>query len=574
MADKQRQDGIIDLTTKSASTSPSGLTTNPMTDRIAHASSVPPTPISPFQQLVSKDAAPPEEEMKKEDKPTTFPVVEKRTSFAPKAPQASVVITPIQQLRSPSKPPAPVALPPAVSTPPVPKDTPRPEIQDESAMPKGASPFPEEHDDEPIFDLKDEMVLAYPSTKDNGIDEKPASLVSLPSKVPEKAADPSNHGTPSLPLIDDAVFEARETVMSAVSLKGRGTYEEAKTTDDLPDVGDGGGNDLFLKVESSGGVDISVEMDEAADNAFFGSDADDSAECEEKEDEEELDLSEAEEVPRTGPPALPSERGGDGRKPIIRRRRKQNKEWWARIFNDDYVSTIPKATVRGDQRKVNFIEKSLALASNALVLDLACGNGRHSVGMAKRGYRVVGIDLSLPMLAQAAELAQDERQNINFIHGDMRDLSFDKTFDAVFCMGTSFGYFDDDTNAKVMQGVFRALKPGGSFLIEVANRDHVVGQTPELTWFEGNGSVCMEETSFNFRTSRLVVTRQLIMDGGRQVQNDISIRVYSLHEIEQLLHQTGFELGVVSGHTATPGAFFGPDSVRIFVCAKRPRQIG
>ena len=241
---------------------------------------------------------------------------------------------------------------------------------------------------------------------------------------------------------------------------------------------------------------------------------------------------------------------------------------------DDYVSTIPKATVRGDQRKVNFIEKSLALASNALVLDLACGNGRHSVGMAKRGYRVVGIDLSLPMLAQAAELAQEERQNINFIHGDMRDLSFDKTFDAVFCMGTSFGYFEDDTNEKVLQGVLRALKPGGCFLLEVANRDHVVGQTPELTWFEGNGSVCMEETSFNYRTSRLVVTRQLIMDGGRQVQNDISIRVYSLHEIEQLLLQTGFEILTVSGHTATPGAFFGPDSVRIFVCAKRPRPVG
>jgi SAM-dependent methyltransferase len=175
------------------------------------------------------------------------------------------------------------------------------------------------------------------------------------------------------------------------------------------------------------------------------------------------------------------------------------------------------------------------------------------------------------MLAQAAELAQEERQNINFIHGDMRDLSFDKTFDAVFCMGTSYGYFDDETNAKVMHGVFRALKPGGSFLLEVANRDHIVRHTPELTWFEGNGSICMEETAFDYPTSRLVVTRQLIMDGGRQVQNDISIRVYSLHEIERMLTAAGFELGAVSGHPATPGAFFGPDSVRIFMCSKRPK---
>jgi SAM-dependent methyltransferase len=265
------------------------------------------------------------------------------------------------------------------------------------------------------------------------------------------------------------------------------------------------------------------------------------------------------------PPAVPPE----GRKPRIRRRKKHSMEWWARIFNDDYVSTIPRATVRGDQRKVNFIEKNLALSPNSLVLDLACGNGRHSVGMAKRGYRVVGIDLSLPMLAQAAELAQDENQNINFIHGDMRDLSFDRTFDGIFCMGTSFGYFDEESNFKVLQGVVRALKPGGSFLLEVANRDHVITQAPDLTWFEGNGSVCMEETAFDFMTSRLEVNRQLIMDGGRQVQNKVSIRLYALHELNELFQKAGLNILSVSGHGATQGAFFGKDSVRIMVSAKR-----
>jgi SAM-dependent methyltransferase len=228
--------------------------------------------------------------------------------------------------------------------------------------------------------------------------------------------------------------------------------------------------------------------------------------------------------------------------------------------------------VRGDQRKVNYIEKHLAVPDNSLVLDLACGNGRHSVGMAKRGYRVVGIDLSLPMLAQAAELAQEEKQNINFIHGDMRDLSFDKTFDGIFCMGTSFGYFDDRTNFKVLKGVARSLKPGGSFLLEVANRDHVIMKMPDLTWFEGNGSVCMEESSFDFVSSRIIVMRQLIMDGGRQVQNDISIRLYSVHELKDMLTRAGFIVTEISGHQATPGAFFGQDSARILIACNRNRD--
>ena len=80
----------------------------------------------------------------------------------------------------------------------------------------------------------------------------------------------------------------------------------------------------------------------------------------------------------------------------------------------------------------------------------------------------------------------------------------------------------------------------------------------------------MEESHFDFFTSRLNVTRQLIMDGGRQVQNDISIRLYTLSELYNLFEKVGFNVGQVSGHTATKGAFFGPDSVRIFMTAQRP----
>lgn len=514
MADNQSENEIIELTEKAVST-PSDRHEQ-ASNRPAQASSIPPKPVSPFQQLVGPNDPAPEPEPEKEEGPS-FPVVEKRSSFVPKPEPVPVLIMPIQQVSS--APPKPISGEspdsPASPAPPLKKKTaPKPAAAPEKTMSDipSASASGEGREDEQIFDLSDEMVVETPSSN--------------PKDAAGVAPDPSTEAEVSTPPKTPDVTNAPQD------------------TDD---------DDNAESIES---VDP-VETDKNIEN-------------DPKEEEEELDLTDAEEMTHTGPPALPPGTK-DGRRPIIRRRRKQNKEWWARIFNDDYVSTIPKATVRGDQRKVSFIEKSLALPDNALVLDLACGNGRHSVGMAKKGYRMVGIDLSLPMLAQAAELAQEENQNINFIHGDMRDLSFDKTFDAIFCMGTSFGYFDDEANAGVVQGVFRALKPGGSFLLETANRDHVVGQTPELTWFEGNGSICMEETAFDYKTSRLIVTRQLIMDGGRQVQNDISIRVYSLHEINRMLSQTGFDVGTVSGHTATPGAFFGPDSVRIFVCAKRPR---
>ena len=79
----------------------------------------------------------------------------------------------------------------------------------------------------------------------------------------------------------------------------------------------------------------------------------------------------------------------------------------------------------------------------------------------------------------------------------------------------------------------------------------------------------MEEYSFDFDTSRRTVMRQLIMDGGRQVVNDISIRMYRRHELREMLLRAGFTPLSVSGHQATQDAFFGQDSVRILIVATR-----
>ncbi|MBN2340159.1 MAG: methyltransferase domain-containing protein [Deltaproteobacteria bacterium] len=253
-----------------------------------------------------------------------------------------------------------------------------------------------------------------------------------------------------------------------------------------------------------------------------------------------------------------------------RRSRGKKREWWASIFDDEYLMLLPERTAYEQQKQIDFIQRYLGLPPGALLLDLACGNGRNSIGMAQRNYRIVGVDLSLSMLARAGDAAQDAGQKINFIHGDMRDLGFDKTFDGVFSLDTSFGYFDEPTNMKVLQGVYRALKPGGTFLLELANRDFVIKQQPNMVWFQMDNMVCMEETDFNYINNRLYISRQLIIgDNEKQSKHEFSLRLYSLHEIGQLLHQAGFAVVKVSGHRATPGAFFGPESAKLIIIAER-----
>jgi len=257
----------------------------------------------------------------------------------------------------------------------------------------------------------------------------------------------------------------------------------------------------------------------------------------------------------------------DDRQP--RRRRRTRKPWWEEIFDDDYLRSLPHFADRHTQREVSFVISAMGIEPGGMILDLGCGNGRHAVELSSRGYQVVGLDLSLAMLARAAERAQKADQKINFIHGDMREMTFDSTFDGVYCVGTSFGYFDDEANASVVAGVHKALKTQGVFVLEVVNRDHLVNQQPNMVWFEGDGCVCMEESSFNFIASRLKVKRSLLFEDGRQVEHEFSFRAYCLHEIGLLLHRGGFRVAEVSGDINTPGAFFGPDSPQLVILAEK-----
>jgi len=249
--------------------------------------------------------------------------------------------------------------------------------------------------------------------------------------------------------------------------------------------------------------------------------------------------------------------------------RRKGRLWWEDFFSDDYLRTAEKITDEQIAHEVDFIEHSLSVERGGAVLDLACGTGRHAVDLGARGYEVVGFDLSLAMLARAGDEAQDRGVKLNFVQGDMRDMTFEAQFDGVFCWNTSFGYFEEEKNAQVVDRVHRALKAGGLFLLDVINRDFVIRQSPSLVWFEGDGCVCMDEMIVDFITSRMRVKRTMMFDDGRTRELDYSLRTYSLHELGKILHDHGFKVCEVSGMPATPGVFFGSESPRTIILAEK-----
>jgi SAM-dependent methyltransferase len=243
-------------------------------------------------------------------------------------------------------------------------------------------------------------------------------------------------------------------------------------------------------------------------------------------------------------------------------------EWVADAFGEEFLMTRAAGIDSRTAADVDFMVDSLEPVDGELVLDLACGWGRHAIELADRGMRVVGLDLSRPLLERALHDARDRDVAVKFIQGDMRNLDFEGVFDHCVFWDTSFGYFGEQTNLRVLQRIYRALKPGGHLLIDVANRDHVLQDMPHRIWWQGEECIFLEEGELDFRTSQLHVNRSYIFEDGRSpIEQDYYVRLYSAHELSGMLAQVGFEVKELSGGTHYPGYFLGVDSPRVILHA-------
>jgi SAM-dependent methyltransferase len=264
--------------------------------------------------------------------------------------------------------------------------------------------------------------------------------------------------------------------------------------------------------------------------------------------------------------------GGDPIPEALARRslKKRTKPWYEEVFDEDFLRTLPFMTPAQTAREVDFIREALSPPKGGEVLDVGCGYGRHALELAQQGLRLTGLDLSLPMLIRAADHAQRSGLAVNFVHADMREMTYNGQFDAAYCMLSSFGYFDEETNLRVATAICRALKPGGRFLLDIINRDYIIGDLPSRVWWEGDGCVVLEEVDFNYHTSRVLIRRSVVFGNGRQSEQEISLRAYSLHEVGKLLRQAGLRVLDVSGDIATKSKFYGAASRNILALCERP----
>ena len=244
--------------------------------------------------------------------------------------------------------------------------------------------------------------------------------------------------------------------------------------------------------------------------------------------------------------------------------------WYVDFFREGFYHRWgPADRFQRAEREVDFIEEALGLPAGASILDLCCGEGRHTVALARRGYRMSGLDLSAFQLRLARKAAKEAGLNVRWHRADMRDIPWQSEFDAVINLLTSFAYLEtDEEDFKVLAGVARALRPGGRFLLDIINREWLVRHWEPHGWREReDGTLDLEDRQFDLLAGRQHNRVLSIHPDGSRREREIDLRMYTLRELADMLTRVGLAVRRTWG--GFDGREYGLNSRRMIVLAEK-----
>jgi SAM-dependent methyltransferase len=217
-------------------------------------------------------------------------------------------------------------------------------------------------------------------------------------------------------------------------------------------------------------------------------------------------------------------------------------EWFEQWFGEEYHVLYPHRDEEEARRAVALVQRVAPWQPGERVLDLACGAGRHAAELERLGARVIGFDLSPSMLRRARLGMRGP-----LARGDMRRLPFrPRSFGLAVNLFTSFGYFRDDAeNRLVVRQVAEALRPGGRFVLDYLNADHVRrtlrGGTEEL-----DGAATDVRVRRRFTEEGRYVVKEIEL-GAENRSFQERVRLFSPAELEGLLAEAGFRTDATFG---------------------------
>ncbi|HMS33316.1 MAG TPA: class I SAM-dependent methyltransferase [Ignavibacteria bacterium] len=226
-----------------------------------------------------------------------------------------------------------------------------------------------------------------------------------------------------------------------------------------------------------------------------------------------------------------------------------NKSWFEKWFSSKYYLELYQHRDEEDARWIiNLLQRSIPVNTRSKVLDIACGSGRHSLELARRGFDVTGFDLSKFLISEAKKglkVSKEKDLKVKFLIKDMRYFNFKNSFDIAVNIFTSFGYFEnDEENFRVIRNVSDSLKSGGYFVFDFLNKRYLEDNLISITKQKhGNTSVIQKRKIENGFVKKIIT----ISEGDNILEFNETLRLYSLNEFKKAFESYGLKIHLLFG---------------------------
>lgn len=242
-------------------------------------------------------------------------------------------------------------------------------------------------------------------------------------------------------------------------------------------------------------------------------------------------------------------------------------EWFKEAFGEHYLTVYAHRNEALAVSEVDFLIAAMQISRDDLILDLACGAGRHSLAFKKLGFKIVGGDLSLELLGAANRKAS----SLPIFCCDMRRLPVrSASFNAILSLFTSFGYFSDHENLQVLSEVGRCLATSGKFFLDYLNPKLAIDRLNNVAHRDSKRQIgeinVSEKRRYDPTTQRLLKEVTIDKNGSIKCYTE-SLRLYALEDLALMLKASGLRISRIYGDYL--GTSYTFESERLMIVAEK-----
>jgi len=223
-------------------------------------------------------------------------------------------------------------------------------------------------------------------------------------------------------------------------------------------------------------------------------------------------------------------------------------DWFKNWFDSElYQKVYSHRNISDANNILELVTNNIRLNENPLILDAACGNGRHILTFSKLAKKIIGFDLSKTQLKKAVKLLNENSVDNSFlIQSDVRNISFKTKFDLILNLFTSFGYFEnDDDNFQFIINSKQFINLNGVFVLDIINKKYLINNIIKMTTktYEDYNIVENRELSDDFIIKKIEVTKEL----DKKIFYE-KVKLYDKSKIVSIFESVGYQLIEVFGN--------------------------